>query len=295
MSLELLSTLMAHASAQGYALGYFESWDMASLQGVIDAAERVNSPVILGFNGEFLTREDRLAAERLAIYAEMGKAAARTARIPCTLIFNECPRDDQTCAAVEAGFSIVGVAAGESEAPAYQDRVAKVTRFAHARGVAVEAEVGSLPSGAPMEHQEQGSLTDPQAVASFVRATGIDLLGVSVGNVHIKLEGQVSLDLDRLAAIREQCSIPLVLHGGTGIARDSLLAAVRLGVRKVNYGSYLKQNCLKALRQAIQSDATNPHELLGMGGERDLLMVSRLAVRDAVLERIELLGSCGRA
>ncbi len=69
----------------------------------------------------------------------------------------------------------------------------------------------------------------------------------------------------------------------------------RSGVAKVNFGTYLKHRYLKAMRQALGSDSLDPHRLLGMGGPEDVLVAGRLAVRDAVLERIELLGCCGKA
>ena len=100
-----------------------------------------------------------------------------------------------------------------------------------------------------------------------------------------------------LAAIRRKVDVPLVLHGGSGIAADSLAKAIALGVAKVNYGTYLKQRCLAAIRQAL-ADAdgnANPHHFLGDGGGDDLMVVVRRAVRDAVLERIGLLGCCGKA
>ena len=92
----------------------------------------------------------------------------------------------------------------------------------------------------------------------------------------------------------QRVAIPLVLHGGTGIATDSLQHAIKRGVTKVNYGTYLKQRYLAAIRSALQSDVANPHELLGIGGEPDVMVAGRHAVRDAVLERIETLGCCGR-
>ncbi len=109
------------------------------------------------------------------------------------------------------------------------------------------------------------------------------------------MSGEQDLNLERLAAIRDRLEIPLVLHGGTGIAAGSLREAIRLGVTKVNYGTYLKQAYLKAVRAALSCESGNPHELLGMGGPRDVMVAGRLAVRDAVLERIETLGCCGRA
>jgi fructose/tagatose bisphosphate aldolase len=137
-------------------------------------------------------------------------------------------------------------------------------------------------------------MTNPELAARFVAATQVDLLAVSVGNVHIKLAGQQALDLDRLEQIQRRVPVPLVLHGGTGIAPDSLRAAIARGVTKVNYGTYLKQRYLTAIRAALQRDVANPHELLGLGGDHDVMVAGRHAVRDAVLERIETLGCCGR-
>lgn len=293
MPLEAIGPMLRRAVEGGYAVGYFESWNVESLQGVIDAAEQTRSPVILGFNGAFLSGP-RLATERLSLYAALGRAAAESSTVPCGLIFNECPRDDWVRAAIAAGFNLVMLADPEASVEDLTDRVAAVTKMAHARDVAVEGEVGELPCAATGE-THGGSLTEPDAAAAFVEATGIDLLAVSVGNVHIRTEGEQGLDLRRLEQIRRRVSIPLVLHGGTGIEPGALQAAIALGVAKVNFGTYLKQDYLKAVRSAIGRTSPDPHRLLGMGGPEDLLMAGRLAVRDAVLARIGLLGCSGKA
>src|SRR5262249_19226556 len=243
MPLEAISDLLERARRGGYALGYFESWDLASLQGALDAAEETRSPTILGFNGEFLGHADRRAPERLALYAALGPAAAKTAKVPCALIFNESDRDDWTETAIETGFNVVGVADNDSGQD-YAARVAAIVERAHRRGVAVEAEVDELPCGAAGGAPSGGTATDPEEAARFVAATQVDLLAVSVGNVHIRVSGEDGLDLDRLAAIRARVLKPLVLHGGTGISARGLRAAIELGVAKVNYGTYLKQRCL---------------------------------------------------
>lgn len=287
--------LMADARAAGYAVGYFESFNLESLQGVVDAAEQVRAPVVLGFNGHFLSRPERVADERLRWYGALGRAAAASASVPCALIFNECPDDDWVRRAPDAGFNLV--MPDDPEAP-YDDlvaRVADLTRFVHGRGAAVEAAIGELASGATGAVGEGAVPTDPEVAARFVDATGIDMLGVSVGNVHVMVEGRRGLDLDRLESVAQRVSLPLVLHGGTGISADALRAAVDMGVAKVNYGTYIKQRYLGAVRAALGSDERDPHRLLGMGGAEDVLVVGRAAVRAAVLERIETLGCCGRA
>jgi ketose-bisphosphate aldolase len=293
MPMQAIGPMLRRAVQGGYAVGYFESWNLESLQGVVDAAEKTSSPVILGFNGGFLSGP-RLATERLSWYAALGRAAAESSSVPCGLIFNECPHDDWVRAAIAAGFNLVMLADPEASPEDLTNRVAAITRLAHARGVAVEAEVGELPCAATGE-THGGSLTDPEAAAAFVEATGIDLLAISVGNVHIRTEGEQGLDLRRLEMIRRRVSLPLVLHGGTGIAAGALQAAIALGVAKVNFGTYLKQSYLKAVRAALDRESLDPHRLLGMGGPEDFLVAGRLAVRDAVLERIGLLGCSGKA
>lgn len=295
MSLEPIAELMRRARTRGYAVGYFESWGVDSLYGVIDAAEATRSPVIIGFNGEFLSHPGRLTQERLALYGALGRAAAEAANVPCGFIFNECAQDDWTKAAIEAGFNLVMPADTAASLDDYTRRVKEIATLAHARGVAVEAELGELPFGDRGDARHDAQPTGPREAAAFVAATGVDLLAVSVGNVHIALNGRFGLDLDRLAAIAAATPIPLVLHGGTGIADEALKAAIALGVAKVNYGTYIKQRYLAALRRAILVDEPDPHVLLGLGGERDLMVIGRNVVREAALERMPLLGSAGKA
>ena len=87
MSLVPINEMMAHARQNGYAVGYFESWDIASMEGVLDAAEQTRSPVIVGFNGEFLSNSNLDKQDRLKMYGAMGRAAAESARVPCAFVF----------------------------------------------------------------------------------------------------------------------------------------------------------------------------------------------------------------
>src|ERR1035437_2034178 len=107
MPLEPIEKLMQAARVGGYAVGYFESWNLESLQGVIEAADRVRAPIIIGFNGDFLSRPEWRAVERLSWYAALGLAAAQSARVPCGFIFNECPNDEWVGVAAPAGLHLV--------------------------------------------------------------------------------------------------------------------------------------------------------------------------------------------
>jgi ketose-bisphosphate aldolase len=295
MPLEDVRVMTERARRERYALGYFEAWNLESLQGVLDAAEQTRSPIIIGFNGDFLSGPDRLALERLSMYAALGRAAADAALVPCALIFNECPRDDWVRQAIAAGFNLVMPTAPGVAYDQAVRRVAALAAIAHEHGAAIEGELGELPCGASGLATTHGSATDPDLAARFVATTNVDLLAVSVGNIHIRTVGEGDLGLELLERIHRNIAVPLVLHGGTGITRRSLQAAIGLGVAKVNYGTYVKQRYLATLRRALSAEVSNPHELLGMGGERDCMVAARLAVRDAVLERLSWLNCCGKA
>lgn len=290
MPLETINRMMQSAAEHRYAIGYFESWNLESLLGVVDAAEATRSPIIIGFNGEFLSQSRGATKEDLATYAKLGSTVAEKAKVPCGFIFNECSDDSWVERAITAGFNLVMPADPKANLADYRRRVARLAALAHASGVAIEAEIDELPCGTG-----QGAPSDPQVAADFVASTAVDLLAVSVGNEHIKLHGRVPLDLDRLQAIGRLVTVPLVLHGGSGIEDTSLQKAISLGVRKVNYGTYIKQHYLRAMRGALATAEVNPHATLGGGGETDMMVIGRATVRDAVLERIGVLGCCGKA
>jgi len=242
--------LLADASAGGYAVAYLEAWDMYSVEAVLEAAEAANAPVILGFGGMMMEPGwfDGGGLERLAA---LGLATAKGAKVPVSLILNEVDTFSQAVRGIKAGFNAVMV---NSSGLSYVDNL-RLTRqlvaVAHAVGVGVEAEVGSLPDASGEMVDEVGALTDPHEAARFVAETGVDALAVSVGNVHLLTEGKASIDWERLAALQQAVPVPLVLHGGTGFPEEGIARAISLGVAKINIGTVLKQAFLEGLAEAV--------------------------------------------
>lgn len=294
MPLVPLSKLLDPARAGGYAVGYFESWDLESLQAVIDAAESSAAPVIVGFSGEFLTNPERTVPERLSIYGAAGRAACEAATIPCSLLFNECPVLESVYEATEAGFNIVMHVDPGAERDALVDRVRALVAHAHDRDIAVEGEFDELPMHRPAD---QAHATDPGEATRFVEATGVDALAVSVGNVHIMTDGSEAVDADAVSRLADAVPAHLVLHGGTGIEATSLREAVSAGITKVNYGTVLKQAYLRVTAEALDatSDIDNPHDRLGSGGPSDITAAGRSAVTAEVARLINVLGCAGQA
>lgn len=293
MALVSMTALLAEARSNGYAVCYCESWNLESFVAVAEAAEELGAPIVTGFNGGFLGHPKRSKPEDVAYYAGLG-AALRHSGVRAAFLLNETDDFAQIERALELGFNAVMVDNERLEKAAYASLVKKVVALAHRAGAAVEAATGLLADGAGHVSAE---VTSPAEAKHFVESTGIDALGVSVGNVHILTEGKASIELEALEAIRDCVAVPLVLHGGTGIPLERIDDYVRRGVAKINFGTGLKQAYLEAVRSKLAQyrRPMSPHPFLGMGGEEDILMAGRQAVKRKVKELVTLCGSAGRA
>jgi len=235
MPLVPLTGLLADAVAGRYAVGYFEAWDGASLEAVLDAAEAERSPVILGF-GFLVADRAELADGSIEEFARLGGAAATRSTVPVSLLLNEVHSLEEAVRGLDAGFNAAMLCTSDVGA------VSRLVGAAHDRGAAVEGELGTLPdaNGAEID-ASRASLTDPDDAAAFVEATGVDCLAVSFGNVHM-LEGRsADVDLERLEAVHRRVPVPLVVHGGTSFPRDAVDRAIARGVAKFNVGTALKR------------------------------------------------------
>lgn len=299
MAIISMQSLMQHALEHKYAVGYFESWNLESLLAVKDAAERTESPVIIGFNGTFLGNGSRLVEENVRHYGALAHAVAENATVPAAVLLNEADRLPILYRALSCGFNAVMYA---DPAAAFEEAVEAnraLVPVAHACGAAVEAEVGELPTAdVATGGMTAGELTDPDRAAWFARETGVDALAVAVGNVHL-LEGEkAGLDFDLIERLRRKIDIPLVLHGGTGLPDDGIRRAIALGMCKVNVGTAMKRTFINSIREYLGANdvvSTNPHEVVGMGGDRDMLCGAREAIACKVAEMMKVFGCAGMA
>jgi len=296
MALEKFNDLMCEAEKGQYAVGYFESWDLESLQAVADAAEAMRSPVLLGFSGIYLHHPERLTRERLSVYAALGNEMCRQITVPACLLFNESPHFERVMEAIDLNFGVVMYSDDNDQ---MRNRVRQVVTHAHKNGVAVEAEMTALPgvSGGLTSIPQHMQFSDPALARVFIDETGIDALAVNIGQVHLHGREEVPLNLSRLAELRGKIPVPMVLHGATSVRRSDLQAAIRLGIRKINVGSILKRTYFEALRAALAGigQEYNPYDVVGSGLKDDVLTRARLVLQDVVQGLMELFGSKGKA
>ncbi|MBL3644704.1 class II aldolase [Bacillus sp. RHFB] len=188
--------------------------------------------------------------------ANIVKSTAEKVEVPVTLHLDHGMTFEDVKNAVEAGFNSVMIDA--SKLP-YEENIQftrEVVEYCHARGVSVEAELGEL-SGKEDDHESDDSAqTDPNLAREFVERTGIDLLAVSVGNIH-GLDEQPKINLELLREIADTVEIPLVIHGGSGIPDDILKQLKNYNVRKINLASDLRKRFIASVGKRYEQ---NPNE-----------------------------------
>jgi len=295
MALVPFNELMREAEKGNYAVGYFESWNLESLQAVADAAESTRSPVILGFSGIYLPHPARTRRENLRVYAALGLETCRSLSVPSCLLFNESPDFDWVTEAIELGFGLVMYTDEEVSVEEQVKRLRAIVERAHRNGVAVEGELTPLPGvgGELSAAPELNCLDDPEVARSFVERTQVDAFAVNLGQAHVHGRSMIQLNLARLRELREKITVPLVLHGATSVSQSDLKDAIQLGVRKINVGSVLKRSFFEAMRSACSSisEGYNPYEVVGSGLEKDVLTHARIALQKKVEELMNLFGS----
>ena len=295
--------LLTHAEAEGYAVGAFNAINTETAQAIVQAAEAENSPLIVQVTQTTLayTEPEELAA---AIFALVGKS-----RLPIAVHLDHGRTFEMVVRFLRLGFTSVmidGSLQSDGKTPRTYEENVEVTklaaRAAHAVGVTVEGELGRLGQiGTEITDADKSdALTDPEAAARFVEETGVDSLAVSIGTTHGLYKGTPTIVQDRLEAIDRKVSVPLVMHGGTGVPDDAVRKAVRLGIRKVNIDTQIRvaffDSATEVLAQiqeehaeADASDQVRKYDI------RRVLKPTRDAMREAVRDRIRVFGSAGKA
>jgi fructose/tagatose bisphosphate aldolase len=298
MTLACFNELMREAERGRYAVGYFESWNLESLLAVADAAEAMQSPVLLGFSGIYLPDPARLTGERLSVYAALGLETCRRLAVPACLVFNESPYLDWVLEALKLEFGLVMFTDEHLDSEELVGCVSRVVERAHAGSAAVEGELTALPGvgGELSSVPDDLHFTDPRRAHEFVERTGLDALAVNVGQAHLHERSRVHLNFDRLTELKAAVGVPLVLHGATSVYPEDLVEAIRLGVRKINVGSVLKRVYFEALRRACSEVGSiyNPYEVMGSGLAEDVVTAARIELQKNVEGLIRLFGSAGR-
>lgn len=296
MTTVTMPEMLDEARRGGYAVGYFESWDLYSLEAVVLAAEAERSPVIIGIGG--LTASHPWLRERgIAIYGHAAMMLARAASVPVSVLFNEGDSLEECEIALGAGYNAVMMVTGALPWARIVTDTAQLVQLARRAGVAVEGECDELAEMRDGElHAEQSRLTDVSRAVEFVEKTGVACLAASVGSVHFVTGGfEPTIRVDLIRELAAAVAVPLVLHGGSGVAPDQLAAAVQAGISKVNFATRLKQRFDSGLRSALAGDEADPNVAYGSRLPGDVLTAAAAELTREVRRYMHILGSSGKA
>lgn len=286
MTLCDLRPWLDRAQREKFAIGAFNANTLEQVQAIVIAAQAEQSPAVIQVSHRALQYVGS-GAEMLGLeyIAAVGRVAAQSVAVPIALHLDHAT-EDEVRRAISLGFTSVMF---DGSLLPYDQNVKMTRRLAdEARilGVCMEAELGEVPK--PGVSEDTGALTDPDEAVTFVAETGIDSLAVALGSMHSVVEKHVSIDLERLKAIRAAVSLPLVLHGSSGVLDGQIAEGVRLGLCKVNVATQLNKVFTLAARARLEDDATivDPRKYLGP---------ARAAMIEGVRERIRFFGSSGKA
>ena len=273
--------LLQAARESGYAVGAFNIYNLEGVLAAVRAAETERSPIMLQIHPSALRHGGRpLIALCLA--------AAKEAAVPISVHLDHSNSADDIHMALAAGLTSI---MADGSHLAYAENITftrEMTTLIHGSGGSVEAELGRLSGtedGLTLPEYE-ARLTRPDQAADFVRQTRVDMLAVCIGNMHGHYREEPRLDFDRLAAIRAVVSVPLVLHGASGLPENMIDRAIRLGICKINVNTEVRQAYIAALKEQLVSVETS--DLL------ELMQRAITAMQAAISTKLRLFGSTGK-
>ena len=260
MTLVNLADVLSDASRGSRGVGAFNVIQIEHAEALVAAAEETGLPVVLQISENAARYHGALAPIALAT-----KAIAEASSAPCVLHLDHAESVALVNEAIRLGFTSVMFDGSKLDDASNRSTTREVVVRCHAAGVSVEAELGEI--GGKDGVHAPGVRTDPADAAAFAADTGVDALAVAVGSSHAMTSRTATLDLDLIARIRAAVPVPLVLHGSSGVADESLVAAVAHGMTKVNIATHLNSAFTAAVRDHLADNPTvvDTRRYLGAG------------------------------
>jgi fructose-bisphosphate aldolase class II len=277
MPLASMTEIIEPARAMGRGVGAFNVIGIEHAEAIVAGAELAGAPAVLQISENCVAYHGALEPIGSACLA-----LARSAAVPVAVHLDHAASAELVRAA--AGLGLGSVMFDASSLP-YQENVrvtAEVAQWCQARGIWVEAELGEI--GGKNGVHSPVARTDPGEAAEYVAATGVDALAVAIGSSHAMLTRDAVLDLALIASIRRAVSVPLVLHGSSGVPDRDLAAAVGAGMTKINIATQLNKVFTGAVREYLSAEpaAVDPRRYGAAG---------RDAVASEVARLLDLLGA----
>jgi len=280
--------MLKKAKAGKYAVGQFNINNLEWTKAILQTAQEMNSPVILGVSegaGKYMCGYNTIVGMVNGMIETLGIT------VPVALHLDHGSYEGaKKC--IEAGFSSIMFDGSHYPIEENIAKTKELIEMAAAKGMSLEAEVGAI-GGEEDGVVGSGEVADPNE-CKMIADLGVSMLAAGIGNIHGKYpENWAGLSFETLDAIQQKTGdMPLVLHGGTGIPADMIKKAISLGVAKINVNT----ECQIAFSAAVREYIEAGKDLQGKGFDpRKLLAPGSAAIKATVKEKMELFGSVGKA
>ncbi|MGI5893295.1 MAG: class II fructose-1,6-bisphosphate aldolase [Candidatus Merdivicinus sp.] len=282
MPLVTSKEMLRKAQLGGYAVGAFNVENMEMVQAVIAAAEEMHAPVMLQ------TTPSTVKYAGLSLYYANVAAAAKDASVPVCLHLDHGSSFELAMQALRTGYTSIMIDGSHN---VFEENIAitrKVVEAAVPNEIPVEAELGKVGGKEDDLDGGSGGYTDPEEAREFVERTGVSSLAVAIGTAHGVYKGEPKLDVERLKEIRKVVSVPLVLHGASGLSDESVRECIREGICKVNFATELRIAYSDGVKEVLaeKPDTFDPKAYGKAGREK---------VKDLVKNRMAVCGCAGKA
>ena len=259
-----------------FAVPAFNAYNMETVMGVMEAAEEANAPVIIQSYSRLFTNEEGYFVSPIIL------AAAKKTSVPICFHLDHGAGTTEVTRALRYGAT--GIMIDKSALP-LEDNIAetkKIVNMCAAVGVQVEGELGHVGS---VNDESMAEYTNVDEAVRFVNETGVAALAVLVGTAHGRYKQAPVLDIERISDISKATNLPLVLHGGSGVPDEQIIAAVKAGIRKINFGTDV---CYSFLDKIFETS----RDLIDI----DIFMKDAIkSVKAFAMSKIELLGAKDKA
>ena len=284
MALVSMKEMLIKAKAEKYAVGQFNINNLEFTQAILQAAQEENSPVILGVSegaGKYM------GGFVAVVHMVKGLIESYNITVPVAIHLDHGSSFEKCKEAIDAGFTSVMIDASHHPFEENVQITKQVVEYAHAHGVSVEAELGTVGG------EEDGVIgginyADPQECKKLVEQTAIDCLAPALGSVHGPYKGEPNLGFKEMEEISQLADLPLVLHGGTGIPTHDIQRSISLGTAKINVNTESQIAATKVIREILNNDQK-------VYDPRKYLAPAREAIKTTVIGKMREFGSSQQA
>lgn len=277
-----MNDILVKAKMEQYGVGLFNAVNVEMARAVIETAEELNAPVIVG------TAEVLLPAMSLQSVADYLIPMAKRASVPVCVHYDHGLTFEKCMEALKLGFSSIMYDCSTEDYDNNVRKVAEMVEICHGMGATVEGELGHVGDNEGAGKLDDPSIwfTNPDIALDYVKRTGVDALAIAVGNAHGDYKLPPKLDFERITEIADKTDIPLVLHGGSGLSDSDFKEAVRRGICKVNIFTDIDKAGRAGMEKGLSDGATTLMQLIPY--EID-------AMKAVIREKMKLFGSVNKA